>query len=168
MRRVQEIADVLAATNGDVSTKAWQPYFSSRLLTDVMAHLCAIGVARVDKVGPRRNHKRVLALPLEEAIEVARQHPYARPRRQRGWHLEPASDDEAVTVLFDPTDLFKKGARFRAVEVFGVGNLFARADIEQFVPAPDELPEGIEIVHGGVVMRNDPVRGLVVIGRMGD
>lgn len=164
MRRDPEIADVLAATNGDVSTKAWQPYFSSRLLTDVMAHLCAIGVARIDKVGSHRNHKRVLALPLAEAIEVARQHPYQKPRRN-GWRNPPVPE-KIVEVLFDPTGLFEPGAQFRAVEVFGVGNLFSRADIEQFVPAPDELPEGIEIVHNGIVMCNDPVRGLVVIGRL--
>jgi len=84
---------------------------------------------------------------------------------KRGWHLEP-QDGKAASVLFDPTGTFNPGARFRAVEVFGVGNLFARADIEKFVPAPDELPEEIEIVHGGVIMRNDPVRGLVVIGRL--
>ena len=86
-------------------------------------------------------------------------------KRYRGWHLQ-VRPDEAVSVLFDPTGIFDTGARFRAVEVFGVGNLFGRADINNLIPAPDELPAGIEIVHAGVIMRNDARRGLVVIGKL--
>lgn len=86
-------------------------------------------------------------------------------KRYRGWHLR-VPPDESVSVLFDPTGIFNAGARFRAVEIFGVGNLFKRADINDLVPAPDELPAGIEIVHAGVIMRNDAERGLVVIGKL--
>ena len=86
-------------------------------------------------------------------------------RHYRGWHLQ-VRPDEAVSVLFDPTGIFNTGARFRAAEVFGVGNLFGRADINNLIPAPDELPAGIEIVHAGVIMRNDARRGLVVIGKL--
>ncbi len=86
-------------------------------------------------------------------------------KRYRGWHLQ-VRPDEAVSVLFDPTGIFDPGARFRAVDVFGVRNLFKRADINDLVPAPDELPAGIEIVHAGIIMRNDAKRGLVVIGKL--
>ena len=86
-------------------------------------------------------------------------------KQHRGWHLQ-VRPDEAVSVLFDPTGIFDTGARFRAVEVFGVGILFGRADINNLIPAPDELPAGIEIVHAGVIMRNDARRGLVVIGKL--
>ena len=75
-------------------------------------------------------------------------------------------DEEAVSVLFDPTGIFDTGARFRAVEVFGVGNLFKRSDISDLVPTPDELPAGIEIVHAGIIMCNDAERGLIVIGKL--
>jgi len=86
-------------------------------------------------------------------------------KRHRGWHLN-VPPDEAVSVLFDPTGIFDTGARFRAVDIFGVGNLFKCADINNLIPAPDELPAGIEIVHAGVIMRNDARRGLVVIGKL--
>ncbi len=86
-------------------------------------------------------------------------------RHYHGWHLQ-VRPDEAVSVLFDPTGIFNPGARFRAAEVFGVGNLFKCADINNLIPAPDELPAGIEIVHAGVIMRNDARRGLVVIGKL--
>ncbi len=86
-------------------------------------------------------------------------------RRHRGWHLQ-VPPDEAVSVLFDPTGIFNPGARFRAVEVFGVGNLFKRSDISDLVPTPDELPAGIEIVHAGIIMCNDAERGLIVIGKL--
>ena len=86
-------------------------------------------------------------------------------KRYRGWHLQ-VQPDKAVSVLFDPTGIFDPGARFRAVEVFGVGNLFERSNIDDLIPAPDELPAGIEIVHAGVIMRNDARRGLVVIGKL--
>ena len=86
-------------------------------------------------------------------------------KRYRGWHLQ-VRPDEAVSVLFDPTGIFNPGARFRSVDVFGVSNLFKRADINDLIPAPDELPAGIEIVHAGVIMRNDAKRGLVVIGKL--
>ncbi len=86
-------------------------------------------------------------------------------KRYRGWHLQ-VQPDKAVSVLFDPTGIFNPGARFRAAEVFGVGNLFERSNIDGLIPAPDELPAGIEIVHAGVIMRNDAKRGLVVIGKL--
>ena len=86
-------------------------------------------------------------------------------KRYRGWHLQ-VRPDEAVSVLFDPTGIFNPGARLRAVDVFGVSNLFKRTDINDLIPAPDELPAGIEIVHAGVIMRNDARRGLVVIGKL--
>ena len=86
-------------------------------------------------------------------------------RHYRGWHLQ-VRPDESVSVLFDPTGIFDPGARFRAVDVFGVGNLFEYSNIDDLIPAPDELPAGIEIVHAGVIMRNDARRGLVVIGKL--
>ena len=86
-------------------------------------------------------------------------------KRYRGWHLQ-VRPDESVSVLFDPTGIFNPGARFRAVDVFGVGNLLEHSNIDDLIPAPDELPAGIEIVHAGVIMRNDVRRGLVVIGKL--
>ena len=56
-----------------------------------------------------------------------------------------------VRVLDDPTDLFRPGAEFPAVQVFGN----CRPGHEK-MPAPDEWPLGMLLRYNGMVYRTTP------------
>jgi len=160
---MRPVEDVLRMTEGDLSSRLWQHYYSSRTVTQVLKYLDSLGITCRMPVAGGRLRQRALACSLDEAIAKVQQHPYKPPRRKSkvGDKIDGA---EQVRVLYDPTCLYESGASFRPLEVFGT--ITAACPFGTDPPTPDEWPVGIELAYRGLRLRNDPERGLCVVGML--
>lgn len=153
------IAAMLEQVEGDLASRRWQELTNARAATHILQWFEALELVTYESVYGGRLQRRVLAVPLAEAVRIIRAHQYGAPRRKSKAGDRVAGSDQLV-VLHDPTCLFEDGARFRRDEVFGAnGTVY---------PTPDEWPVGIELgwPAQGVRLRNDPQRGLCVVGQL--
>lgn len=110
-----KVADVLRASNGDVTEKGLRALgLGYDKVRWIVVRLEAMGL--IQRVGSRR--QRVLALPLAEAVSAVQRLtlPARIERRDKGRaHRVPVVD--VMRVLHDPGGLFAPGASFPADQV---------------------------------------------------
>ena len=126
------IASTLLSLDGNLSATRWQAALH-RQPRPVLEWLETLDLVEWRKVG--RTKRRMLVVPVEDAVEVITNSIYTPPEKKQRKEYDNSSCAPMVRVVSDPTNLFRRGAEFPAAQVFG--------NSREKPVQPGELPLGI-------------------------